>query len=368
MDGLLTEIKSVKKVQNNIDKVESLSLEDVRGSTSNNTKSKGPVAEISALEPIEHAKGESDNVKHTKSNLLPTSVQPASKKHKRYESTAFLRKSYLDHSGTSGLPDDAREILRDQPDEEDLLAVMQYLEYGIKRKHDFNIHLLGPKASQILNILVTVTIPDQWHVLRQKELSSNEMQLKKLLMLVFHSVAGIGALLMQIRSLASRKDSQLLLEDTLSVLSSVLDGSPFLWALLQGGVILYPKESHMHIFWQEAVALLCGSKVLSTVSQAIGTSSDLNVADSEWLCDGHQYSAWLARNVSHCASRLDTSQTELWIMLSQAMKRAMSLGYRGTCGLVWRYSTDICQMTLSGRSIHHCFLDQEHCGRPCSSF
>jgi hypothetical protein len=323
MDGLLTEIKTIKKVQNNIDKFESLSLEENRGSRSNSTKSKRSVAELSPLE--------SKQVDRNKSNSPPSPGRPVIKRHKRNESTVFLQKSYLQQPSSSNLPDDAREILRNQPDREDLMAVLQYLEYGIKRKHDFNIHVLGPKASQILNVLVSMTIPDQWHILRQQDLSGHEILLKKLLVLMFRSVAGIGALLMQLKILAAKSQNQLHLDDLLSVLGSILQGSQLLGLLLQNGIELYPKESQLRVYWQEAVALLCGSRVLSTVSQAITTAPGLDVEEAGWLGNGSEYSGWLARNISYCASNLDTGRTESWVLLSQATKRALSLGYRGMC-------------------------------------
>jgi hypothetical protein len=321
MDGLLTEIKTIKKVQSNIDKFESLSLDETRISRSSSTKSKRSVAELLPLE--------SRQVDRSKSNSPPSPISHASKKHKRHESTAFLQKSYLQQPTLSNLPDDALEILRNQPDREDLMAVLQYLEHGIKRKHDFNIHVLGPKASQILNVLVTETIPDQWHVLRQQHLPADVLLLKRLLILMFRSVAGVGALLMQIKILAAKLHSQLRLEDALSILASVLYGSQFLGLLLQTGIDLYPKESQLRIFWQEAVALLCGSRVLSTVSQAVTTASGLDVKEAGWLSIGGEYAGWLARNISYCASNLDSDRVESWLLLSQALKRALSLGYKG---------------------------------------
>lgn len=329
MEGLLTEIKTIKKVQNNIEKFESLSLDDSSQPRSNSTKSKRSIVDISSSNGSESATQAFDIRSSTRSSETSTSSAPIVKIHKRHDSTAFLQQSYLAQKGPSSLPDDAREILKSQPDPDDLIAVLQYLQHGIHGKHDFNIHLPGPKAAQIINALVTITLPDQWHLLRQSRLSETSSSLQKLLMLPFRSVAGIGALIMQIRNLGAKKDNRLLLEDMFSVLDSVLRSSQVLRSFLQDSHSLYTNESQRRVFWQEVLALICGSKVLSAATQAFATNSDLHLEEARWLTDGNEFSAWLATNIAVCATGLSHDDLESWTMLSQALKRAMSLGYRG---------------------------------------
>ena len=328
MDGLLTEIKSVKRVQNNIDKFESLSLEERTKSRSNSNKSKRSVLDITSSSSSDAHSEPFDLQPSIASSQTSLDSKPATKKHKRHDSTAFLQRSYLEKPSAGSLPDDAREILRSQPDQEDLIAVLQYLQYGIDGKHDFNIHLAGPKKSQLINILVTVTIPDQWHPLRSRKLSSADLNLRKLLLSVLQSVPGIGALSMQLRNLSIKKENRLIVEDMLSVLTGVLSGSHILHSLLQDASRLYQKDTQRRVFWLEAVGLLCGSKVLAAAAQAFVINSDLESSDGRWLSEGVEYSTWLGKNIATCATNLTRDQSESWNFLSQAMKRAMSLGYR----------------------------------------
>ncbi len=329
MDGLLTEIKSVKKVQNNIDRFENLSSEERTKSRSNNIKSKRSIVDITPANGSDATSEPVDLQPSTSTSQTSTvSLRHASQRHKRHDSTAFLQKSYLHEIPAASLTDDAREILKSQPDQKDLIAVLQYLQYGVDGKHDFNIHLAGVTAAQIIKILVTVTIPDRWHVLRQEKLSKLDLSLRKLLLTALRCVAGIGALSMQIRTLAIKKENRLLLEDMLSVLDSVLRGSHLMQTLLHDAHGLYQRDSQRRVFWQEVVALLCGSKLLSTTTQAAVMNSDLGLGDSRWLTDGGEYSAWLGRNIAACATSLGHEQYESWALLSQATKRAMNLGYR----------------------------------------
>jgi hypothetical protein len=77
------------------------------------------------------------------------------------------------------------------------------------------------------------------------------------------------------------------------------------------------------------LSMLCGSRVLSTMAQVLSRTERSAESKVQWLGDGEKYSQWLARNISVCATSLKPDQTVLWHLLSQATKRAMSLGYRG---------------------------------------
>ena len=334
MDELFKPVKTVRKVQDNIDRFETLSLkETLPASRPERTKSKVSIVDISS--EGSNGTGEPLSVRPSiDSSTSSKSTQYVQPKHKHHESIAFLKKSYLSETPPASLPDDARAILKSQPDGEDLAAVLQYLLYGINRKHDFNVRVPGPKASQIINVLVTVTIPDQWLRLRRSSLSKEDAQLKKVLLSALTSVAGLGALLMQIRQLSSTSAVQgsTLLEDTISVLSSILAGNSVLAAFLSDAMMLFPSESQRRIFWQEVTALFAGSRLLSTMSQVFTTHQDSKTfgASETWLGDSHKYSKWLARNLSTAAILFGTpakSDDQSMKLLCQVLKRALSLGY-----------------------------------------
>ena len=112
MDGLLTEIKSVKKVQSNIDKFENLSLEERTKSRSNSTKSKRSIVDITSSNGSDAISEPFDLQPSTATSQTSISPRHAVKKHKRHDSTAFLQKSYLVKVTAGSLTDDAREILK----------------------------------------------------------------------------------------------------------------------------------------------------------------------------------------------------------------------------------------------------------------
>ena len=333
MENLFKPIKTTRRVQDNIERFETLSLGDASTSRPTSTKSKISVVDLSS---------DTSDVVSEQFSLRPsidsaaTTLSAQSTKHTRHDSTAFLEKSYLRHSSTRTLPDDAQAILKSQPDREDLVAVLQYLQYGIEGKHDFNIRLPGPKASQIINILVTVTIPDQWLHLRGRNLVKPEMQLRKLIIAPLVSVAGIGALLMQIRRLSSTAPTggDPVLQDAISILASILERQSILRRFLSDSKTFFTTETSRQVFWQEVTSLLAGSKIFTTMARAFTIAHTLSdqIPECVWLGDGSEYSKWLSRNISTVAIDLNAgvnTVNESLNMLGQVFKRGLSLGYRG---------------------------------------
>ncbi|KAK5022118.1 telomere binding protein [Exophiala sideris] len=332
MDDLIKPVKSTRKIQNNIDRFETLSLRDTSASRPSSGKPKVSILDLSS---------EADDTPSEDFSLRPSidssnssiSVLSSHQTHERHASAAFHQKSYLGQTAPASLPDDAREILKSQPEQEDLTAVLQYLQYGIEGKHDFNVRLPNPKASQIINVLVTVTVPDQWPHLENEQLSKNQAQIKRSLIACLRSVAGLGALLMQIRQHSASKldTANPLLEAAVSVLSSVLSGTAVVKDFLSDAVQLFDNETRRRVFWQEVTSLLAGSRILSTVSQVFATVREPISEKLAWFADGRDYSKWLARNIAMAAIDASTTYPMDRVrtdMLCQSFKRGLSLGYR----------------------------------------
>ncbi|OAG39425.1 hypothetical protein AYO21_06441 [Fonsecaea monophora] len=316
MESLLEPVKTTRNLQNSINNLEALSLrEPVPASRTATGKPKISVLDITT-ETSDNASDTFSLRPSTETSIGSTSAETQKTNHKRLDSTAFLRKSYLDKAPQASLPDDALEILKNQPNTEDLAAVLQYLQYGIEGRHDFNIHVPGPKASQIINVLVTITIPDQWLHLRQSTLSRTNTQLRRL------------------SSLTTSQDRSVM-EDTVAVLSSILAGNMIISKFLSHATRTIPTDTQRRVFWQEATALLAGSKILTSMSQVLATIRDLDgLGENEkWLGDGNEYSRWLGCNISTAAMSINASpgsNTQEMSLLCLVLKRGLNLGYRDT--------------------------------------
>jgi len=309
MGDLLTPLKTTRKVKSNVETLETLTL-------NNGARSPIEVIEVSST---------------SRNGALQQS------RHKKQVSTAFLHKLYLQNdSSPDTLPDDAREILKSQPDLQEFLAVLQYLQFGIDGRHDFNIRASGPKQSQILNVLVTVTIPDRWASLNTKPISKEDQETKSMLLSCLTCVAGLGALYAHIRRLValavSVKTAQsLMLKDAIDVLAQVLHPSSFIASVLHDTLTLHSKTAQQQVIWQELSSFVAGGKILSTVAQALplAESAEKDKLSVEWLGDGSQYCKWLARNICHAGTKLAVNEDEAWPMLAQLVKRGIYLGHSG---------------------------------------
>ena len=307
MGDLLAPVSASRKVKNKIERFETLSQSETADQ---------PLVEVSTRK-----------------------IDIVSHRHRKQCSTAFLEQTYLqDSSSGLNLADDAREILNSHPDQEVLLAVLRYYQFGIEGKHDFNVRVSGPKASQIVGSLVAVTIPEQWFSLSAEPSSDQGLETKQILISCLTSVTGIGALYAQIKKLvpltaSGQKPSpaRLTLKDTISALGAVLQSSNFVGKILRDVQKLHPQSTTQRIIWQEFVSFVGGGKILAAVAQSFSSIDQGNgsVIPDTWLGHGYDYSAWLGKNISYAASKLAKNETESWSMLGKLLKRALSLGHIG---------------------------------------
>lgn len=260
---------------------------------------------------------------------------PSHSRGPKRDSTAFVHQSYLLNDGSSQiLPDEAREILKSQPDPDDFIAVLQYLQLGIEGKHDFNVRVSGPKESQLINVIVTVTVPDRWASLNTKPASKKEEEAKSMLVSCLTCTAGLGALHTQIKALAGRELSSktgpsLMVTDAIDVLANVMGSSSLIETILGDVLKLHSQPAQRHVLWQELSSFVAGGRILSAVAQAFPLTKFPTDKPPEWLADGKQYSAWLARNICHAATKVAVADSEAWLMLAQLLKRGLSLGHSG---------------------------------------
>ena len=274
--------------------------------------------------------------RHHNNDITPSEqrLQSPSRKRGSCDPAVFLKQTYLHTAPTESLPDRARDILGSQPDHDHLVAVLTYLRDGTEGRHDFNVRCSSAKASQIVNTLVTVTIPDTWPAERRADQSKQDQHLKTLLLSSLTSVAGIGALVAHIRRMSSSSDaaanSNLLVILVVS-LSELLQATGILPTLLRDVITTSKSGTMRSAAWRELSALLGGSKVLGAFSQALSklSLSDKITLQEYQLTQGEQYSLWLAKEISTAVTRVASQQPESVSMLSQLVKNGLSLGYRG---------------------------------------
>ena len=333
MDDLLKPVKTVRNVKSNIEKFETLSLREQQ-SKNDLTSTRKILSEVS-------------NGSETPLNVLRKSAEEEGSDVADYHVTKDLiqsedrqspeRDSLQRIDGSVSSPEQAFEILKQQPTEESFAAVMQYLEDGIHKKHNFSLHMPSAPAAQILNVLVNNVVPDRWGILKSNTASKVDKSIRKSLLLCMSSVAGIGAVVARIQSLLTSpqiskagSSQHTVFKDTVSFFGSITFHKNLVSDLLQRTQSSVGRPGQEQALWTEATSLLAGSKILNLFLEA-STMSELKGEIPSWLQDPKEYCGWLGVNIAYAAISLTPVTEDAWKMLANLLKRALSLGHKGWC-------------------------------------
>ncbi|PYH94178.1 hypothetical protein BO71DRAFT_450216 [Aspergillus ellipticus CBS 707.79] len=233
-------------------------------------------------------------------------------------------------------------VLKSQPDQDELTRVLAILDPSNKTiaSKDFDIRVPRPVTAQILNALVTITIPDHWDSLgtRSKTSKSGNKKLRAALLRCLSSVAGISCLVAQLRSLiaACRSSAQhakssghnIQIRDILAAIAALLKPNDFAFRLHAEIERLYSNTAQKQVAWRELLSLIAASRVLSTAAEALTLVTELDgLASISWVGDGAKYSAWIGGNICHMASKIAPDNEEAWKALALLTGRSLSLGY-----------------------------------------
>ena len=355
MDDLLKPVKTVRNVKSNIEKFETLSLREkqVKGDAAAKRKiltelPNAPESFISAAqtnseEKNKYRSGEREHIeKSDVRDELIHQMKPTTKDIKHVNRGEDAQHSNSDDSCIPPpdnppimSPEQAWDILKQQPDEDAFEAVMCYLENGIQKKHSFNLHTPSAPAAQILNTLVTDVIPDRWEILNSNTASSAEKATRKSLLLCMRSTAGIGAVIARIQSLITStqirnagSSQHIVFKYTVQFFGSMIYHKTLVRDLLFQTRTSSGKYGQEQAVWAEATSLLAGSKILNIFLEA-STMSELRSEIPSWLQDAQEYTRWLGVNISTAAISIVPCMEQAWKMLANLLKRTLSLANKG---------------------------------------
>lgn len=235
-------------------------------------------------------------------------------------------------------PNQIIDVLRSQPSSEQVSAVLAALDPFNKTKiHNVDIRVPGPVSAQILQTLVSTTIPDHWASVVGNEKKLKSPKIRAALLRCLSSVAGIGSLVARLRSLiaSARASSQQTqgssshsaIQDTLSVLAALVEPKDFLLRLYSDNLSLYDNHTRQKVSWNELVSLIASGKIVSTAAEALTVANEIQLSSITWVGDGRLYASWLGVNISHFISKLDVSDESGWSFVASFTERALSLGY-----------------------------------------
>lgn len=260
------------------------------------------------------------------------------------------------------------DLLKTSPDRELLSVILAALDPFSKSKttKDFDLRIASPTTAQILQLLVSTTIPDHWGSLDAKDRKGKDAKPRAALLRCLSSVAGLGSLVAQLRSLinaarasaqqAKGSSTQLGIRDLLAVLAALLEPKEFLFRLSSDISAIYDDKTQQQVAWRELVSLVAAGKIISTAAEALTVVDEsIAVSSISWVGNGSQYASWLGRNVSHMATRLAPDDESDWASAALLTGRALSLGYTGekkkkNAKALFEPQANIAQTSLSQKS------------------
>ncbi|KAL4762546.1 telomere length regulation TEL2 family protein [Aspergillus foveolatus] len=246
-------------------------------------------------------------------------------------------------SSDSGSPAQILSLLKSNPRREEISAAIFALDPFNKRSSaiSIDIRVPSPVSAQLLNALVTMTIPDHWDSINAiNRTGTGDTKLRGALLRCLSSVSGINCLVTQLRSLIAQSRASSRQADAsgsghrirhiLEVVSALLEPIDLVWRLYSDTEMVYGNATQKQVAWKELVSQLATGRLLSISAEAISLAGASDLPNKiSWVGTGPQYASWLGSNISHMASKLSVGNEEHWKAVSSLTGRALSLGYTG---------------------------------------
>lgn len=226
--------------------------------------------------------------------------------------------------------DETLEILKSQPNYDDLIACLKFLTTSSV------IHQPTPRNAAVIQVLVSEIVPNYWSLLSEGSEIDDVDAVADLNLLVasLQTITGLNAVLAHAQSLIrqikqdKRPDLLLNLKIYVDLLAALLDGDDTLrqvWLHSIGHISDKPSKK---IQAQSLIALVAGGRVLSAVSEANSCLEKESISPkATWLSNGAEYTRWIGRNLtSWVRTAINDTEMQLCFDLTQ---RTMSLGYSG---------------------------------------
>lgn len=247
-------------------------------------------------------------------------------------------------SSKASTPAEALEILKNEPDYENLVSTLELLGQD---SSDFSIAYPSPLAAQLIHVLVSDIIPNYWNLLYEGRKPNSKRKSKnasrvELLLSCLRNVTGLNALLLSIKQFIQQsKESKKTvagpnIQDHLTILLQVLT------ELLHGDDIVEHISNTLWRYstslcsvrkalWNEFTSIVGSGKILGLAAEAEDVIGELSkkIPERHWIAKGNAYSGWLARNIIHWAKDVPENYEQGWKRCGDLFCKAFRLGHSG---------------------------------------
>jgi telomere length regulation protein len=240
--------------------------------------------------------------------------------------------------------DDAVDALKNQPDYDSLISVLQFLSSHRTTSDGFSFSAPSPKNASIIHLLVTEIAPNYWTLLLEgtvDDATHHNAALPSdadLFICCLRSLTGLNAVITQIRALIQearlggkeerRTDLSLNLGILLSVLSSILDADGSIPAIWSESTRSIANTALQRVQSQKLSSILTNGQIISTSAEALEIIGRDKVRDgTQWVGDGLQYSTWMGNAIVRWV--ISSPEADAMSFSSELFQRALSLHHSG---------------------------------------
>jgi len=245
-------------------------------------------------------------------------------------------KKAISRSTQLGSPEEALEVLKNEPDYDALIAVLRFLT---QQRGDFALARPGPLSSQITQVLVADIAPNYWALFRstspEPATSSPDLAL---FLASLRTIGGINAITVRLKALIQEhkartggpatSDIALHTDIFLQLLASILEPEHVALSVWSSAVDNADTPAKRRPLTRELVTLLASGRTISVAAEAEDIlKKDGDIKASHWVASGLAYSKWLGHSLVHWArngSTEDAKQT-----CAEVLTRSLRLGYPG---------------------------------------
>ncbi|KAL8776831.1 MAG: hypothetical protein Q9213_008111 [Squamulea squamosa] len=238
-----------------------------------------------------------------------------------------------------GSPEEALEILKSRPQQDELRIVLKWLHPTNSSKNGFDIHGQTLQASQIIHTLVNDVLPSHWSSPNGERTKQGHKGSDNVIT-ILSNVSGISILTSRLKILTSWKGTPEAnsvvretgqaeaLANTMSMLEAILKPKTIIGAIWSR-LCVSPNLTRKWLLWKQLVNILGNGKVLSIASEAdaiLGKLGD-NIRVCSWLSDGSRYCTWMGYNLKHMITdpgKNDIDTQRAWV---QMLERVLTLGH-----------------------------------------
>ncbi|KAK3488943.1 telomere length regulation protein-domain-containing protein [Neurospora hispaniola] len=237
-------------------------------------------------------------------------------------------------------PEEALEVLRHEPNYDQLVATLRFLSHEDLAGSTFSIKEPSPMTAKLVQVLVSEIVPNYWTLLNE---DSHETKFSALglLLACLRSLTGVNAIIVRLRAWlqeaksgdgkSKRPDIAINLAVLLNLVGLLLKGNDSIRGIWKSATRTLSGNLNTRMLSQEMLSTFGSGRIISLTAEAIehakGHKAEIDL-NNIWLANGPEYTKWLSQNIVKWQLTSPTSdETKL---CSELFLKALRLGHSDT--------------------------------------